>query len=37
MLRARPYLPDDIVMVAETLGPICLAHRLLVPFSPSFV
>jgi hypothetical protein len=37
MLLARPYLLVGIVMVAETLGPICLMCRLLVLVSPSFV
>jgi hypothetical protein len=37
MLLARPYLLDGTVMVAETLGLICLTHRLLAPVFPSFV
>jgi hypothetical protein len=37
MPRARPYLLDGTVMVAETLVLICLARRLLVIVSPSFV
>jgi hypothetical protein len=37
MLLTRPYLLDGIVMVAETLVLICLAHRLLAFVSPSFV
>jgi hypothetical protein len=36
-LLARPYLPDGIVMVAETLAPICLMHQLLASVFPSFV
>jgi hypothetical protein len=36
-LLARPYLLDDIVMVAETLALIYLVHQLLAPVSPSFV
>jgi hypothetical protein len=37
MLLARPYLLDGIVMVAETLAPIYLAHQLLALVFPSFV
>jgi hypothetical protein len=35
--RARPYLLDGTVMVAETLVLICLARRLLVIVFPSSV
>jgi hypothetical protein len=37
MLLAKLYLPDDTVMVAETLEPTCSAHQLLGFVSPSFV
>jgi hypothetical protein len=37
MLRARPYLLDGTVMVAETPALICLVHQLLAPVFPSFV
>jgi hypothetical protein len=37
MLLARPYLLGGIVMVAETLEPVCLVRRLLALVSPSFV
>jgi hypothetical protein len=36
-LLARPYLLDDIVMVAETLVLIYLVRQLLAPVFPSFV